>query len=109
MEHWSERFDRPFKDDDWLDRHEAAAVLSQNSGRAILPEYLAVQVQRGALHPELRRGKRYYRYAELAHLHVAPQGGRRQSDNPSPSALRKRAYDARQRLKMSDDVRATLY
>lgn len=101
MEHWSERFDRAFEDHDWLDRHEAAAVLSENSGRPILPEYLAVQVQRGNLHPELRRGKRYYRYAELRALRVAAQGGRRQSDTASAAALRKRAYDARQKLKKS--------
>lgn len=100
MEHWSERFDRYFEDDDWLDRHEAAAVLSENSGRTILPEYLAVQVQRDKLHPQLRPGRRlFYRYGELRGLRVAALGGRPQTDNPSPAAQRKRTYDARKRLK----------
>ena len=99
MQHWSERFDRYFKDDDWLDRHEAAQVLTENSGRPILPEYLAAQVQRDKLHPQLRRGKRYYRYSELSAMRVAAQGGRPQSPNPSPAALRKRRHDEKLRLK----------
>ena len=97
MEHWSERFDRNFKDDDWLDRHEAAQVLSANSGRMIYPEYLSSLVQRGVLHPRKVGGRLLrYQYSELRTRVVRRESeGRPQTDSPSPAAVRMRAYRAR--------------
>lgn len=93
MDHWSERFDRNFKDDDWLDRHEAAAVLSANSGRAILPEYLNKLVQRGLLHPQKINARRsVYQYLEVKSLVIRPEAGRPAGDLPSPAAQRMRQY-----------------
>jgi hypothetical protein len=90
--HFSERFDRDFRDTDLLDRHEAAQVLSANSGRVILAEYLSVLVQQDRLHPELHNRKRWYRYGELRGLVVGLTGGRHMEDNPSPAARRQRKY-----------------
>ncbi|SRR5258706_10432060 len=98
--HFSKRFDRNFQDDDWLDRREAAQVLSENSGHLILPEYLAVLEQRDQLHPKRVAAKRkLYQYAELCFLKVAPQGGRKMQENPSQNALRQRQYRERHGLK----------
>src|SRR5712692_5001875 len=90
--HWSERFDRNFEDKDLLDRHEAAHVLTANSGRVVLAEYLSVLVQRDQLHPETRNHKRWYKYSELRNLEIGLTGGRKQEDNPSPAAQRQRKY-----------------
>src|SRR5437016_4377123 len=90
--HWSERLDRYYKDDDWLDRHEASQVLTENSGRTILPEFLMLQKRRDKLHPQLRNRKLWYQYSELRFLKVPAQGGRKLSPNPNANALRQRKY-----------------
>jgi hypothetical protein len=90
--HWSDRFDRDYEDKDLLDRHEAALVLSANSGRVVLVEYLSGLVRRDQLHPTINNRKRWYRYGELRGLVVGLTGGRHMEDNPSPAARRQRKY-----------------
>ncbi len=103
--HFSERFGRYLADDDWLDRREAAEVLSKNSGRTIYPEYLQVLVQRGELHPQKVSVKVLrYQYKELRYKVVNPRGGPVRTDNPTSNALRQREYRRRQRLKKASQA-----
>src|SRR5690349_7093755 len=92
--HWSERFVRNFEDADWLDRHEAAGVLSSNSGRVILPEYLNKLVQRGMLCPQkINARMSRYQYKDVKYMVVRPESGRPPTDKPGANALRQRATE----------------
>ena len=98
--HFSERFDRFFEDEDWLNRHEAAQVLSSNAGHVVYPEYLNVLVQRDELHPnKISARVSLYQYKELRVKVINTKGGRIKQDNPSPNAMRQRKYRERQQIK----------
>ncbi len=96
--HYSTRLRRNFKDGDWLNLVEAAAILSANSGREIKSRYLAEMVRRDQLHPDQSNPRGWlYEYTELKDKQVLAHPGRRKLDQPTGNTLRQREYKARRR------------
>lgn len=100
MEHYSERLKRNFIDEDFLSIYEAKAVLSLNSGRNIGHEYVfhIARIKRVEV-MQISARMHLYLYRDLKNLEVKATSGRRLSDNPSPCALRQRAFRKRQQEK----------
>ena len=103
-EHFSKRLGRNYVDDDLLTREEAAEVLSTNACRDISSKYVTDMVAVGIIRSakKLSPRKLLYQYSDLRHYVVASRPGRRAQDQPSPNALRQRAFKERRKL---DQVR----
>ncbi len=106
-EHFSERFDRTYQDNDLLDKYEAVAVLVANSHHPISPEYLSKLRQRGrvigvnfkdAAHPERVTREFYYQYAQLRDMVISTEPGPPRSSESS-NAQRQREWRQRQKGK----------
>jgi hypothetical protein len=98
MNHYSTRLQRDFRDGDWLTRGEVARVLGENRGRALPADRLVNDfARRRGWHVD--RSDKYaplYRYAEIKDCVIEQRRGRKASSEPSPVALRVRAYRSRQ-------------
>lgn len=106
-EHWSDRLDRFFGEDDLLDKYEATAVLVANSHHNISPEYLAKLRARGKLacvhfrdvtHPDRVTREFYYPYGQLREMVIRSEPGPVAS-SASANAERQRQWRARQKQK----------
>jgi hypothetical protein len=96
MNHWSDRFNRYFQDDDRLLPSEVAEVVSVNSDRIISPKYVWDLAKMHKLDKESPYpGVVLYRYDQVKAIKVAARRGRRSLSNPSDNALRQRKFKAR--------------
>ena len=94
-QHFSSRLGRYWQASDVLYLDEVAEVLSQNSGRPIPRKYVTDMVTKGML-PAGGLPRNYYvQYTDVQYRRVINQPGKQKSDNPSPNALRQRAFKAR--------------
>jgi len=98
MEHYSLRLERNYRDDDWLTRDEVVKVVEQNSGRPILPRSVNKYGERAGWHPD-RGNPRVllYKYSEVKDAVMRAGTGRKLHDNPSPTAVRQRAFKGRRK------------
>jgi len=98
--HFSDRLQRNYRNDDWLSRAEAAKVLTENSDRDVSADYLKVLADRGVLHPQKVSERVWlYQYVELKEIVVKPTRGSAQFEHPTDNALRQRRWRERQSKK----------
>ena len=102
MSHFSERFYCDFQDEDILTSHEVREVVAANSPERhlpISPRWLS-DTARALDLPKRKPGPRdvFYKYKDIKNLVVAATRGRRAHDQPSPNALRQRAFKERRKL-----------
>jgi hypothetical protein len=103
MNHWSDRLNRYYRDDDLLVPAEVAEVVSVNSDRIIRPKYVSDLARIHNLEKESPLpGVVAYRYSQVKNIKVAPHRGRRALANPSCNALRQRKFKARRRTGGAD-------
>ena len=105
-EHFSKRLGRNYVDDDLLTR-EATEVLSTNAGRDISPQYVTDMVATGIIQSakKLSPRKLLYQYSDLRNYVVASRPGRKAHEDPSPTAVRQRAFKARRKAEQLVQVR----
>lgn len=93
--HYSTRFGRQFADGDELTREEVAQVLSENSGRDVVPKYVYDLVREGIFHPRyLSPRKLLYQYTECKDYVVSLHAGKHLQAAPLDNAERQRKFKA---------------
>jgi hypothetical protein len=98
--HYSSRFGRNFQDDDQVLSIEALKIVAENTGPDVVvpSRYLSDLVDQGVLPPPtvlVPRKVVLYLYANIKGLVYRQGSGRRRTANPSPNALRARAWRER--------------
>ncbi|MGH2507291.1 MAG: hypothetical protein ACRDHZ_07775 [Ktedonobacteraceae bacterium] len=101
MEHFIERLGRTAQQGDWLTTREARVVLIANSNKSVNLEYVLYIAKREKVHIQDIEGKFFYLYEDLKDLKVNLRRGPSRSPSASPSAIRQRAWRARQKEKKS--------
>jgi hypothetical protein len=90
---------KKYKDTDRLTAAEGAAIISENSGRVVPPEYMANLVRIGRIRtPEKFGPSNMYRYGDIKNLVVSDSNrGRKRLPVVSARSLQQRAYREKKR------------
>ena|SRR2546428_1330777 len=106
MEHYSQRLQRNFADGDWLTRDEVAKVIEENSGKKLAQNRFVGDIARRQ--GWSTAGDKYaplYQYEQVKNYSIGSRPGRRLQDDPSPAAVRQRAFKARHKQQELQKVR----
>ncbi|MFL5663985.1 MAG: hypothetical protein ACJ8BW_21985 [Ktedonobacteraceae bacterium] len=96
--HFSSRLGRYWQAGDVLYLDEVAEVLSENSGRPIATKYITALIVKGMLAADGPPRNRYVQYTDVQYRRVYNQPGKHKHNDPSPNALRQRAFKARRAI-----------